>query len=78
MTARERLPNRRASESFNFECAGLMSGHTADAYRLAIHHRWHQDVDDRVAPPDRSGHWVCIDRWRDWTCWRRVTLERAP
>jgi hypothetical protein len=29
MTARQRLPNRRASESFGFECAGLKYTATA-------------------------------------------------
>jgi ribonucleoside-diphosphate reductase alpha chain len=32
MTGRERLPNRRASESFNFECAGLKYVATVSRY----------------------------------------------
>ena len=33
MTARERLPDRRSSESFNFECAGLRYVATISRYR---------------------------------------------
>ena len=32
MTARERLPNRRRSESFSFECSGLRFSATASWY----------------------------------------------
>jgi hypothetical protein len=57
-----------------------MTGHTSKlhAYKLVIRHEWSRDVDGRIAPPDRSGHWFYTDRWADWTCWRCITLEPAP
>jgi hypothetical protein len=41
---------------------------------MAIHHEWCRDAGDRITAPD-SGRWVCIDRWRDWVLWRRISLE---
>jgi hypothetical protein len=43
---------------------------------MAIHHEWCRDAGDRITAPD-SGRWVCIDRWRDWVLWRRISLEGA-
>jgi hypothetical protein len=49
-----------------------------DIYQLAVQYQWSRDVDDRLTPPDDSGHWFFInDRWTDWTLWRRLSLERA-
>jgi hypothetical protein len=74
MTGRERLPNRRASETFNlkiehaYTCIGVRP--RFDEHRIVI------DWEHFPVPPDRSGHWRMFDySLDDKIGWRRVTLR---